>query len=49
MHHTGLLTYKKVLSLLWHLRVGIDNILTRYLHNRDFKFCLLKTQHLLNF
>jgi len=38
--HTGLLTYKKVLSPLWQLRVGYDNIVTRYPRSGSFDYAM---------
>ena len=40
VRHTGLLTYKKVLSPLWQLRVGYDNIVTRYPNGRSFDYSM---------
>lgn len=40
VRHTGLLTYKKVLSPLWQLRVGYDNIVARYPHGRNFDYSM---------
>ena len=38
--HTGLLTYKKVLSPLWQVRVGYDNIVTHYPRSERFDYAM---------
>ncbi len=40
VRHTGLLTYKKVLSPLWQLQVGYDNIITRYPRNESLDYVM---------
>ena len=40
LRHTGLLTYKKVFSPLWQLRIGYDNIITRYPESRRFNYSM---------
>ena len=41
VRHTGLLTYRKVISPLWQLRVGCDNIATRYPRNKSFDYSMI--------
>lgn len=38
--HAGLLSYKKTLSALWQVRIGYDNILTRYPRSRSFNYAM---------
>lgn len=38
--HIGLLSYRKILSPRWQMRIGGDNAITRYPHNRDFNYAM---------
>ncbi len=38
--HTGLLSYKKVLSPLWQMRIGFDSIVTRYPQGGNFDYAM---------
>lgn len=38
--HTGLLSYKKILSPLWQMRIGYDNVVTRYPQGGNFDYAM---------